>query len=102
MKNIYPIGDIKPHYGIEDCHCKPIVEIDGEEIIVRHRAFDGRMSPDEAELENRDAMGMDVLMEILIGVRCVEHHHYVNEEGNHIDNPPMFIELQLPNSGKTQ
>jgi len=78
LKHIFPVGDSREHYEHIDCPCRPtLVEGDRYDACI-HRAFDGR----------------DIILqaEIIMGIRCKEHGHYINEKGDHCDPPPLFYE----------
>jgi len=104
MKHIYPIGDIRPHFGSPDCECKPSLTAEQEEVVAQHHAFDGRPAPggeggkswNPNLVEDKKETGFVVDVEVLLGFRCLEHKHYIDETGAHIADPPIFIELQLP------
>lgn len=78
LRHIIPIEDSKPHYDSISCPCNPtIVEGDGYDACI-HRAFDGR--------------DLIIAIEILLKMRCKEHGHYLDNDGNHSRPPDPYHE----------
>ncbi len=46
--HVTPNNDLKPHYESYQCHCEPSLEIEGENMVCVHNAFDGREGLEQA------------------------------------------------------
>lgn len=80
----FPIGDSRPHLMSEDCPCDPyVVEGDGETVIYHH-SFDHREVVTEAE--------------VYLGYRCKNCFAFINEKGDHIEDPPPYKEYDHPDN----
>lgn len=79
--HVYPVNDLKPHdLSSRDCHCHPRVErVPDKGWVVVHNSYDGREVIED--------------IEILMGTRCAECGHYINDAGERVPPPDRIDEV---------
>lgn len=78
MRHLFPLEDDHPHAESASCPCSPTLTKLGDEDVYVHHFADGRE--------------IIFAVEVMLGMRCPECGHYINEKGEHCEPPPPYYE----------